>query len=50
MLKNSSMEMTTCEFADSVEAYKCQTEEQCDNCFMIDHKKECKGCEYYDHD
>lgn len=41
--------MTTCEFADNLEAYKCQTEEQCDNCFMIDHLKECNGCNHYDH-
>lgn len=41
--------MTTCETADSLEAYKCQTEEQCDNCFMIDHLKECSGCNHYDH-
>lgn len=43
-------EMTTCEVADSVQAYKCQTEEQCDDCFMIDHKKECHGCSAYEHD
>jgi hypothetical protein len=42
-------EMTTCEVADSVEAYKCITEEQCDHCFMIDHLKECEWCEHYDH-
>jgi recombinational DNA repair protein RecR len=43
------MEMTTCEVADSVEAFKCQTEEQCDDCFIIDHQKECGWCEHYDH-
>ena len=42
-------EITTCEVADSVQAYKCQTEEQCDDCFMLDHQKECGWCEYYDH-
>lgn len=42
-------EMTTCEVADSVEAYKCITEEQCVHCFMIDHLKECEWCEHYDH-
>jgi hypothetical protein len=41
------MEMTTCEAADSVEAYKCQTE--CDDCFMKDHLKECDFCLHYDH-
>ena len=35
------MEMTICEIADSVQAYNCQHEEQCDDCFMIDHLKEC---------
>lgn len=43
------MEMTTCEVAGSLEAYKCQPEEQCDDCFMIDHLKECEWCEQYDH-
>jgi hypothetical protein len=43
------MEMTTCEVADSVQADKCQREEQCDDCFMIDHLKECDWCEHYDH-
>jgi hypothetical protein len=43
------MEMTTCEVADSVQAYVCQREEQCDDCFMIDHLKECDWCEHYDH-
>src|SRR6266850_2032300 len=43
------MEQTTCEVADSVQAYKCQREEQCDDCFMIDHLKECEWCEHYDH-
>jgi hypothetical protein len=41
--------MTTCEVADSVQAFKCQTEEQCDDCFIIDHHKECDWCEHYDH-
>ena len=43
------MEMTTCEVADSVQADKCQREEQCDDCFMIDHLKECEWCEHDDH-
>ena len=43
------MEMTTCEVADSVQTDKCQREEQCDDCFMIDHLKECEWCEHYDH-
>ncbi len=34
---------------DSVRAFKCQTEEQCDDCFMVDHKKECDGCKHYEH-
>ena len=45
----SDKEITTCEVADSVKAFNCQREEQCDDCFMVDHLKECKGCEYYDH-
>lgn len=36
-------DMTTCD------SYKCQREEQCDKCFLIDHKKECAGCEHYEH-
>ena len=43
------MEKTTCEVADSVQAYNCQREEQCDDCFMVDHLKECEWCEHYDH-
>ena len=43
------MGMTTCEVADSVQADNCQREEQCDDCFMIDHLKECEWCEHYDH-
>jgi hypothetical protein len=43
------MEMMTCEVADSVQADKCQREEQCGDCFMIDHLKECDWCEHYDH-
>jgi len=41
--------MTTCEVADSVKAYNCMRYEQCDDCFMVDHLKECAGCEQYDH-
>jgi hypothetical protein len=44
------MEMTTCKVADSVQAYNCQREEQCDDCFMIDHLKECEWCTLYDHE
>lgn len=44
------MEMTTCEVADSVQAYNCQRYEQCDECFMKDHLKECDWCEHYDHE
>jgi hypothetical protein len=43
------MEMRTFEVADSVQAYKCQREEQCDDCFISDHQKECDWCEQYDH-
>lgn len=43
------MDQTTCEVADSVIAWKCQTEEQCDDCFMVDHEKECGWCENYNH-
>jgi hypothetical protein len=42
-------EITTCEVADSVKAYECQRYEQCDDCFMIDHQKECGWCTEYDH-
>ena len=35
--------MKTCELQS------CQREEQCDDCWMIDHCKECSGCEFYDH-
>jgi len=41
--------MTTCEIADSVKAFNCQREEQCDDCYLIDHLKECAGCEMYEH-
>jgi hypothetical protein len=41
--------MTTCEYPDSVRAYECITEEQCDECFLVDHLAECNGCEHYDH-
>jgi hypothetical protein len=29
--------------------YRCAAEEQCDDCFMIDHEKECGWCAEYDH-
>lgn len=35
--------MTTCNL------YRCQREEQCDDCFMVDHQKECGWCTMYDH-
>ena len=35
--------MTTCNL------YKCQREEQCDDCWLVDHCKECSGCDYVDH-
>lgn len=33
----------------SCDSYACQREEQCDECFLIDHLKECEYCEHYDH-
>lgn len=33
----------------SCEKYSCQREEQCDDCWMIDHLKECDGCDEFDH-
>lgn len=41
---------STCEVADSLQAFNCQREEQCDECFMKDHVKECPGCAHYEHD
>lgn len=43
------MDKTFCKDADSVKAMKCQREEQCDDCFMVDHEKECEGCSEYEH-
>jgi hypothetical protein len=37
-----------CEVADNVQV-NCQREEQCDDCFMIHHLKECEWSEHYDH-
>lgn len=44
-------EMTVCDYGanPSLKAFNCIREEQCDDCFMVDHKKECNGCEHYDH-
>lgn len=42
-------EMTTCESGESAQWWACQTEEQCDDCFMVDHQKECGWCTFYDH-
>ena len=41
--------MTTCEYDGSLKTYQCAREEQCDDCFMVDHLKECNGCTHYDH-
>lgn len=41
--------MTTCEVLDSIRAFNCQREEQCDECWMKDHVKECASCIHYDH-
>ena len=43
------MEQTICEVADSVKAFNCQRVEQCDDCWLVDHMRECKGCEHVDH-
>ena len=45
------MEKTTCDYGanPSIKAFNCMREEQCDDCFMVDHLKECNGCEHYDH-
>jgi hypothetical protein len=32
-----------------MESYECAKYEQCDNCFLEDHLKECPGCNHYDH-
>lgn len=42
--------MTTCEQDGSVKAYNCAKYEQCDDCFMVDHYAECKGCKAYEHE
>jgi hypothetical protein len=44
------MEMTTCEYDGDPRQMACQREEQCDDCFMIDHLKECDWCTEYDHE
>lgn len=49
LIKKMNKEPTTCEVADSEKAFRCQTEEQCDDCFMVDHLKECNWCEHYNH-
>ena len=50
-IKAIKEEMTTCDYGanPSEKAFNCQREEQCDDCFMVDHLKECTGCEHYDH-
>lgn len=40
---------TRCEAEDSPKASRCIREEQCNDCFMVDHLKECAGCEHYEH-
>lgn len=40
---------TVCEEDGTIKAFNCQREEQCDDCFMVDHLKECVGCEEYEH-
>lgn len=41
--------MTNCEYDGDPRQWACEREEQCDDCFMIDHLKECDGCDHYDH-
>lgn len=40
---------TVCESDGTAKSYKCQREEQCDDCWLVDHLKECNGCEHVDH-
>lgn len=42
---------TTCDYGanPSIKAFNCEREEQCDDCFLVDHLKECAGCKEYDH-
>jgi len=48
---NDNMEKTVCDYGanPSLKAFNCEREEQCDDCWMVDYLKECKGCEFYDH-
>lgn len=43
------MEMTTCEYDGDPRQWACLHDEQCDDCFMVDHLKECAWCTHYDH-
>lgn len=49
MLTVMNKELTLCEEDGTIKAIRCQREEQCDDCWMIDHLKECSGCKHYDH-
>jgi hypothetical protein len=40
--------MTT-DQTSSCGTYRCAAEEQCDDCWLIDHERECGWCEEYDH-
>ncbi len=40
---------TFCEEDGTIQSFNCQREEQCDDCFMVDHRKECDWCDHYDH-
>lgn len=40
----ATINMTTCHLSS------CQKEEQCDDCFLVDHLNECAWCEHYDHE
>ncbi len=43
-------EMTVCDYGanPSQKAFDCIREEQCDDCFMVDHLKECSGCKPFE--
>jgi hypothetical protein len=43
-------ETTTCSYDGDIRQWNCQRDEQCDECFMADHLKECEWCTEYDHE
>lgn len=42
-------EMTTCKDDNSLKAFNCQREEQGDDCWLVDHLRECSVCTHVDH-